>query len=129
MSFSWVPQLKLSRRKRQCISRVVEQGAFEHGLELHWIAPGKPTHNAPIESFHGKFRDQCWNENGFLTMPEAREKMEEWRRDYHQSQPHSALRYPTPEELAARAAARGASPPTPLAFPTEELISTPELTF
>jgi putative transposase len=110
------------------VSRVVDQWAFEHGVELHFIAPGKPTENALIESFNGKFRDECLNENWFLTLQEAREKIEAWRKDYNQVRPHSALAYQTPEEFAARAAARGASPPTPLALATKELISTPELT-
>jgi len=110
------------------ISRGVDQWAFEHGVELHFIEPGKPTQNACIESFNGKFRDECLNENWFLTLPEAREKIEAWRRDYNQVRPHSALGYQTPEEFAAQAAARGASPPTPLALLTQELISTPELT-
>jgi putative transposase len=110
------------------VSRVVDQWAFEHSVELHFIAPGKPTENAFIESFNGKFRDECLNENWFLTLQEAREKIEMWRRDYNQVRPHSALGYQTPEEFAAWAAARGASPPTPLAFLTKELISTPELT-
>jgi len=110
------------------ISRVVDQWAFEHGVELHFITPGKPTENAFIESFHGKFRDECLNENWFLTLPEAREKIEMWRRDYNQVRPHSSLGYQTPQEFAAKAAGRGASPPTPLAFLTKELISTLELT-
>ena len=110
------------------ISRVVDQWAFEHGVELHFIDPGKPTQNAYIESFNGKFRDECLNENWFLTLQEARMKIEAWRKDYNQVRPHSALGYQTPEEFAAQAAARGASPPTPLAFRSKELISTPELT-
>jgi putative transposase len=110
------------------LSRVVDQWAFEHRVELHFIEPGKPTQNAHIESFNGKFRDECLNENWFLTLPEAREKIQRWRRDYNQARPHSALGYQTPEEFAARAAARGASPPTPLALLSKELISTPELT-
>jgi putative transposase len=108
------------------ISRVVDQWAFEHGVELHFIAPGKPTENAHIESFNGKFRDECLNENWFLSLQEAGMKIEAWRKDYNQVRPHSALGYLTPEEFAATA--RGASPPTPLAFLTKELISTPELT-
>jgi putative transposase len=110
------------------ISRAVDQWAFEHRVELHFIEPGKPTQNAHIESFNGKFRDECLNENWFLTLPEAREKIEAWWRDYNQARPHSALGYHTPEEFAARAAARGASPPTPLALLNKELISNPELT-
>ena len=109
------------------LSRVVDQWAFEHGVELHFIEPGKPTQNAFSESFNGKFRDECLNENWFLTLQEARQKIEMWRRDYNEVRPHSALGYQTPKEFAARAA-RGASPPTPLALWNKELIPTPELT-
>lgn len=110
------------------ISRVVDQWAFLHGVELHFIEPGKPTQNAHIESFNGKFRDECLNENWFLSLQEARMKIEAWRRDYNQARPHSALGYQTPQEFAAQAGARGASPPTPLALLNKELIPTPELT-
>ena len=110
------------------ISRAVDQWAFEQGVGLHFIDPGQPTQNAHIESFNGKFRDECLNENWFMSLEEARVKIEAWRRDYNQVRPHSALGYQTPEEFAARDAARGASPPTPLAFLPKELISTPELT-
>jgi putative transposase len=110
------------------ISRAVDPWAFEHGVTLHFLEPGKPTQNAHMESCNGKFRDECLNENWFLTLPEAREKMEARRQDYNQVRPHSALGDQTPEECAARAAARGASPLTSLAFTTQELISTPELT-
>jgi len=87
------------------ISRVLVQWAFEHRVELHFIEPGKPTQNAYIESFNGEFRDECLNENWFLTLQEVREKIEAWRRDYNQARPHSALGYQTPEEFAARGAA------------------------
>jgi len=110
------------------ISRALDQGAFEQGVALHFIDPGKPTQNAYIESFNGKFRDECLNENWFLSLQEARMKIEAWRKDYNQVRPHSALGYQTPEEFAAQAAARGASPPTPLAWSTKELIPIPELT-
>lgn len=110
------------------ISRAVDQWAFEQGVKLHFVEPGQPTQNAYIESFNGKFRDECLNENWFVSLQEAREKIEAWRRDYNQVRPHSSLGYQTPAEFAARAAARGASPPTPLALLTKELISTQELT-
>ena len=109
-------------------SRVVDQWAYEQGVELHFITPGQPVENAFIESFNGKFRDECLNEHWFLSLAEAREKIAAWRRDYNQVRPHSALGYQTPEEFAAQAGARGASPPTPLAWPTKELISAQELT-
>jgi len=68
------------------------------------------------------------NEHWFVSLAEAREKIEVWRRDYHQVRPHSALAYQTPEELAAQAEARGASPPTPLASIPKDLTCAQELT-
>ena len=58
-----------------------------------------------IESFNGKFRDECLNENWFLDLADAREKIETWRCDYNQVRPHSALGYLTPAEFAQRSAA------------------------
>jgi putative transposase len=109
-------------------SRVVDQWAYAQGVELHFITPGKPVENAYIESFNRKFRDECLNEHWFLSLAEAREKIEAWRRDYNQVRPHSTLGYQTPEEFAARAAAPGASPPTPLAQGKELLTYAQELT-
>ena len=61
--------------------------------------------NGFIESFNGKFRDECLNENWFLDLADAREKIETWRCDYNQVRPHSALGYLTPAEFAQRSAA------------------------
>jgi putative transposase len=105
-------------------SRVVDQWAFQRGVKLHFIDPGPPVQNAYIESFNGKFRDECLNENWFVSVAEARQRIEAWRRDYNQVRPHSSLGYQTPEEFAAR----GASPPTPLAQGKELLTYAQELT-
>ena len=86
-------------------SRVVEQGAFEHGLELHWIAPGKPTDNGHIESFNGTFWDECLNAHWFTTLGDAKEIIEAWRREYNESRPHRALGERTPHEFAFQIAA------------------------
>src|SRR6266705_1983607 len=83
-------------------------------VALHFIERGKPTQNAFIESFNGKFRDECLNQNWFVDLRHAREVIEAWRVDYNTVRPHSSLRYLTPEEFAARVAARPASPPTPV---------------
>ena len=96
-------------------SRVVDQWAYQNGVALHFIEPGKPTQNAFIESFNGKFRDECLNQNWFVDLADARAVIEAWRVDYNTVRPHSSLDYQTPEEFAARAAARPASPPTPVA--------------
>ena len=109
------------------ISRVVDQWAHKHGVALHFIRPGKPTDNGYIESFNGKFRDECLNQFWFVNLLEARERIEAWRQDYNQVRPHSSLGYQTPAEFKAQAAARGASPPTPLALPKPELTQTEQL--
>jgi putative transposase len=83
--------------------------------------------NAYVESFNGKFRDECLNEHWCADLKEAREEIEDWRQDYNQRRPQSALGYRTPEEFAAQIAARRASPPTPVAFPPGNLMNSPEL--
>jgi putative transposase len=81
------------------IGRALDQWASTHGVRLHFITPGKPVQNAHIESFHGRFRDECLNESWFLTMMDARRIIEAWRQDYNTRRPHSALGYRTPEEF------------------------------
>ena len=61
--------------------------AARHRVQLHYIAPGKPTQNAFIESFNGKFRDECLNDNVFASIAEAREIIERWRVDYNECRP------------------------------------------
>ena len=82
------------------ISKAVEQWAYNNGVEWHFIEPGKPIENAYIESFNARFRDECLNENWFTDLADARQKIEDWRQDYNQQRPHSALAYRTPEEFA-----------------------------
>jgi len=107
-------ELKKQGRKAEAIvidngteftSQVVDQWAYENQVQLHFITPGRPMENGFIESFNGKFRDECLNENWFVDLAHARERIEEWRCDYNQVRPHSALGYLTPEEFAAQAAA------------------------
>jgi putative transposase len=93
------------------ISRVVDQWAYANGVALHFIDPGKPVQNAFIESFNGKFRDECLNQNWHTSLGDARRIIEAWRVDYNTVRPHSSLGYRTPEEYAAEVAARPAPPP------------------
>jgi len=81
-------------------SRALDQWAYERGVNLRFIDPGKPQQNGYIESFNGHFRDECLNEHWFLTLAHAREIIEEWRTDYNQRRPHSALGNLTPLEFA-----------------------------
>ncbi len=73
------------------ISRDLDLWAYQRGAELDFSRPGKPTDNAYIESFNGKFRTECLNAHWFLTLDDARAKMEEWREDYNTVRPHSAI--------------------------------------
>ncbi|SLM63726.1 Mobile element protein [Dickeya aquatica] len=81
--------------------RALDQWAFEHGVELRLIQPGKPTQNGFIESFNGRFRDECLNEHWFSDILHARKIINDWRQDYNESRPHSSLNYQTPSEFAA----------------------------
>ena len=62
-------------------------------MQLYFIDPGKPTQNAYIESFNGRFRDECLNQHWFTSIGEAREIIEDWRIDYNTERPHSSLKY------------------------------------
>jgi putative transposase len=85
----------------EMIGKALDQWAWRNRVRLHFIDLGKPTQNAFIESFNGRFRDECLNENWFLNLADARRIIEAWRLDYNSSRPHSALGYATPEEFAA----------------------------
>ena len=80
----------------------LDEWAYKNGVELHFITPGRPVENAYIESFNGKFRDECLNEHWFSTLEDARRTIEEWRRDYNEERPHSSLGDLTPAEYAAQ---------------------------
>ena len=82
------------------ISRAVVAWCEENRLRLWHIQPGKPMQNGHVESFHGRLRDECLNANWFTSLPDARSKIEAWRRDYNEQRPHSALQYRTPTEFA-----------------------------
>ena len=89
-------------------SKAMLNWAYERGVTLRLIEPGKPTQNAFIESFNVRFRDECLNEElrsipagWFLDLADAREIIEAWRIDYNTSRPHSASGYATPEEFTS----------------------------
>jgi putative transposase len=83
----------------------------ERKIQLVHIEPGRPMQNGRVESFQGKFRDECLNVSWFRNLWEARAKVESWRQEYNQRRPHSSLGYQTPEAFAA-STAPPASPPT-----------------
>lgn len=85
--------------------RALEAWAYAHRVELHFIRPAKPIENAYIESFNGKFRDECLNEHWFRSVAEALALIEEWRIDYNTVRPHGSLGQQTPAAYAAAACA------------------------
>lgn len=86
--------------------QVLDAWAYQRCVTLSFIRPGKPNENAYIESFNGKFRDECLNEHWFITMAQARRIIEAWRIEYNTERPHSSLDDLTPQEFAERGLAR-----------------------
>lgn len=83
----------------EMISLVLDQWAYDNGVKLCFIQPGKPTQNAYVESFNGKFRDECLNMHWFFDIEDARRKIEDWRKEYNEERPHSSLGNLTPKEF------------------------------
>lgn len=83
------------------IASALDRWAEEHGVELLFIEPGKPTQNAFIESFNARVRDELLNPNRFRTIYEFNDAAEEWRAEYNADHPHSGLGGKTPEEFLA----------------------------
>ncbi len=79
-------------------SRAMIEWEDNNPTSLAFIDPGKPTQNAFVESFNGKLRDECLNENYFLNLAHARIVIEEWRVEYNSERPHSSLNNLTPDE-------------------------------
>ena len=80
-------------------SKIMDQWAYLHGVELDFSRPGKPTDNAFIESFNARVREKCLNESWFLSLEEDREKVEAWRVDDNAARPHTALGNRSPQEF------------------------------
>lgn len=94
-----IPDVIVLDNGPELTSRALDQWAYERGVRLHFIDPGKPQQNGFIESFNGKLRDECLNEHWFLSLADARRIIEHWRIDYNRNRPHSSLGNLTPEEF------------------------------
>ena len=79
-------------------------------ITLDFSRPGKPTDNGFIEAFNSKLRAKFLNTHSFMSLADAREKLEHWRRDYDEVRPHSAIGYNVPAELHNH---RGVARPPP----------------
>lgn len=85
------------------ISSALDRWAYENGVVLDFSRPGRPIDNAYIESFNGRLREECLNAHWFLSLGDARDKIEAWRLYYNESRPHTALGDRTPHEFASSA--------------------------
>jgi putative transposase len=82
------------------ISKALDQWAYLNSVELDFSRPGKPTDNGLIEAFNGRLRQECLNESWFLSLEDARDKVEVWRQQYNRDRPHGALGNMSPLEYA-----------------------------
>jgi len=99
--FRGLPRAVRTDQGPEFTSRALDRWAYGQGVDLKLIAAGKPTQNAYIESFNGKFRDECLNDHYFTTLAHARALIGAWRRDYNETRPHSSLGRIPPAEFAA----------------------------
>lgn len=95
-----MPGRILSDNGTEFTSTAILQWCNEKGVKWDYIQPGKPYQNGYIESFNGKIRDECLNENLFTGLKEAKRLVEEWREEYNERRPHSSLGGKTPSEAA-----------------------------
>jgi putative transposase len=79
----------------------LDRWAHANGVKLHFIQPGNPTQNCYVETFNRRFRDECLNENWFVSLGDARRRIEEWRRDYNEMRGRSSLGRLAPSEFRA----------------------------
>jgi putative transposase len=94
-------------------SRALDAWAYEHGVALDFIRPGKPIKNCFVESFNGKFRDECLNQHWFTSLEDAPSEIERWRLDYNHVRPHSSLGGLPAAVFAEKAGLRSRTPSAP----------------
>mgnify|MGYP003736092241 CR=1 FL=1 len=82
------------------IGKALDAWAYQRGVKLQFSRPGKPVDNRFIESFNGRLRQECLNDNWFMSLAHASQIVEEWRVDYNIFRPHSSLNDMTPQESA-----------------------------
>ena len=92
-----LPEVILTDNGPEFTGRVLDEWAGDNHVQLQFIEPGKPIQNAFIESFNSRLREECLNEHVFVSLDDARRKIEAWRQDYNQVRPHSSLGHLTPD--------------------------------
>jgi putative transposase len=117
-----LPQTIVMDNGPEFAGRTLDAWAYAHGVTLRFIRPGKPIENAYVESFNGKFRDECLNEHWFVSLVDAKAVIEAWRVDYNTVRPHSSLGGRTPDQFAAiTGCARGPRPARTTGLKPEDL--------
>ena len=101
-----LPQVLRTDNGPEFCGRTMLTWAYDRGVTLRLIEPGKPTQNAYIESFNGRFRDECLNEHWFTSLAHAQVVIEAWRREYNDERPKKGLRGLTPAAYAQQLTAR-----------------------
>ncbi|MCS4274559.1 putative transposase [Raoultella sp. BIGb0132] len=91
---------------------MLDKWVYERGSHIDFSRPGTLTDNATVESFNGRLRQECLNENWFMSLEDARRKIEAWRIHYNQKRPHSAQGWMTPSEFAEKSAGCQNTQPT-----------------
>ncbi len=81
------------------IGKALDAWAYQRGVHLQFSRPGKPVDNRFVESFNGRFREECLNDNWFMNLKHARDIIENWRIEYNLERPHSSLNDLTPIEF------------------------------
>ncbi|WP_407653952.1 IS3 family transposase [Brevundimonas bullata] len=126
------PAMIVSDNGTEFTSTAILAWAQDHGVDWHYIAPGKPTQNGFVESFNGRMRDELLNESLFFSLDHARQKVAAWALDYNTRRPHSSIGYLTPEAFAASLTATGRSAAQyescaarPVAHPTLRGVTNP----
>ena len=96
------PEYLRSDNGPEFIADAVQRWLKQNGIQIRYIDPGSPWQNGFVESFHGRFRDECLNREQFWTLTEARVLIADYREDYNQRRPHSRLGYLSPIRFAAQ---------------------------
>ncbi len=100
MAVRGVPEFIRSDNGSEFIAKEVQGWLAEMGIRTLYIEPGSPWQNGHVESFHNRLRDECLEQEEFLSVAEARVVIEDWREFYNQIHPHSSLGFQSPDEFA-----------------------------
>jgi putative transposase len=107
-----LPQVIRTDNGKEFCGKAMLIWSQRRGVQLRQIEPGKPNQNAYIESFNGRFRDECLNEHWFVTLAQARHVIEAWRREYNDERPKKALGGLTPSAYAKQLAEKSVKLPS-----------------